>query len=79
MKNARKYTLVLVTAPNLRTARHLARQALERRLIACANLLPRVESHYRWLGKVEQGHEILLILKTTRTRLKSLEGSYNFV
>src|ERR1700743_2720365 len=65
--------LALVTAPDLKTARRLARAALEARLIACANLVPRVESHYWWQGKIERGAEVLLILKTTTRSLAKLE------
>jgi periplasmic divalent cation tolerance protein len=42
-------------------------------LIACANLVPRVESHYWWQGRLERGAEVLLVLKTTRARLAALE------
>jgi periplasmic divalent cation tolerance protein len=70
---ARKYSVVLVTAPDLKTARALAKAALAARLIACANLIPRIESHYWWQGKMESGNEVLMILKTTRTRLAALE------
>ena len=73
MKSAAQYALVLVTAPDLKTARKLARAALTARLIACANLIPRIESHYRWQGKIETGSEVLLLLKTTRVRLARLE------
>ena len=73
VKSARKYALALVTAPNLITARRLAREALRARLIACANLIPRIESHYHWRGKIEKGSEVLLLLKTTRRRLAALE------
>ncbi len=64
MKTAQFY-IVLVTAPNLKTARKLAKAALELRLVACANIVPRVESHYWWQGKIESAAEVLLILKTT--------------
>ena len=47
--------------------------ALEKRLIACANLIPEVESHYWWKGKIESGQEALLILKTRNSKLSSLE------
>ncbi len=73
MKSASRFALVLVTAPDLKSARALARAALEARLIACANLVPRVESHYWWQGKIERGAEVLLVLKTTRARLAALE------
>lgn len=73
MKSAAKFALVLVTAPNMKTARRLARAALQSRLIACANLLPKIESHYRWRGKIETSPEVLFLMKTTRTRLAALE------
>lgn len=65
--------MVLVTAPDLEVARRLAREALEARLIACANLMPQLESHYWWQGKLECSAEVVLVMKTTRSRLKALE------
>ena len=65
--------MVLVTAPNVKTARMLARTALKARLIACANLIPKIESHYWWQEKIESGTEALLLLKTTTARLAELE------
>jgi len=73
MKSAAQFSIVLVTAPDLKTARRLAKAALQARLIACANLIPRVESHYWWRGKLETGAETLLILKTRKTNLAALE------
>jgi periplasmic divalent cation tolerance protein len=73
MKTASKFAIVLVTAPDLKTARRLAQAALEAKLIACANLVPRIESHYWWQGKLERGNEVLMILKTTRACLAKLE------
>lgn len=74
LKRSRKTFLVLVTAPNLRTARQLSRLALEQRLVACANLLPRIESHYWWKGKLDKASEVLLLMKTTESRLGALES-----
>jgi periplasmic divalent cation tolerance protein len=73
MKPRAKYAVVLVTAPDMKTARKLARAALEARLVACANLIPRIESHYRWQGQVMSGAEVLLLLKTTTAHLAALE------
>ncbi|HEY4417644.1 MAG TPA: divalent cation tolerance protein CutA [Verrucomicrobiae bacterium] len=73
MKSAAKFAIVLVTAPDLKTARRLARAALAARLIACANLIPKLESHYWWQGKIESGTETLLILKTPKNKLAALE------
>ena len=73
MKPTTKFTVVLVTTPDLKTARALAKAALSARLIACANLVPKIESHYRWQGKIESGAEVLLILKTQKSKLAALE------
>ena len=73
MKATGKFKIVLVTAPDPKTARSLARAALTARLIACANLIPKIESHYWWQGKIERGREVLLVMKTTRARLGALE------
>jgi periplasmic divalent cation tolerance protein len=73
MKPTTKFAVVFVTAPDLKTARALAKAALSARLIACANLVAKIESHYRWQGKIESGAEVLLILKTRKSTLTALE------
>lgn len=73
MKSATAFVLVLVTAPDLKTARHLARAALTKHLVACANLIPGVESHYWWREKLERDDEILMVMKTNAARLPALE------
>jgi periplasmic divalent cation tolerance protein len=73
MKSTAKFAIVLVTAPDLKTARALAKGALQARLIACANLISKIESHYWWRGKIESGAEVLLVLKTRKSKLAALE------
>ena len=73
MKSARTFRVVLVTVPSIKAARTLSRAVLDARLVACANIVPRIESHYWWDGRVEQGRELLVIFKTTRARLAALE------
>ena len=73
MKRAAQSRVVLVTAPDLRVARRLARTALQARLAACANLIPGLESHYWWRGKIETAREVLLLFKTRANRLRALE------
>ena len=41
--------------------------------MACVNLIPGLESHYWWQGKIEAGKEVLMLLKTTRPRLAALK------
>ncbi|MCX8107602.1 MAG: divalent-cation tolerance protein CutA [Verrucomicrobiae bacterium] len=73
MKRSRDYVVALVTAPDLKTARKLARCVLEAKLIACANLVRNVESHYWWQGKIESSSEVLLVMKTVRNAVGDLE------
>jgi periplasmic divalent cation tolerance protein len=73
MKKAGQFRVVLVTAPNLKVARELARRALAGRLAACANLMPGIESHYWWRGKLEKSAEVLILFKTHARQLGKLE------
>jgi periplasmic divalent cation tolerance protein len=66
--------VVLVTCVKLTEARQIARSVVEKRLAACVNIvLGPVESVYRWKNKVARAREWLLIMKTTRKRLRALE------
>ena len=60
--------IVLTTAGSLEEARKLAHALVERRLAACVNIVPQIESVYRWQGKVENATEWLLLIKTTAER-----------
>lgn len=73
MKATARFRIVLVTAPDLKTARRLARAALRERLAACANLIPSLESHYWWGGKIESSREVLLLFKTRASLVPKLE------
>jgi periplasmic divalent cation tolerance protein len=73
MKQNDKGLLAVVTAPDLKVARKLATLALEERLVACANLVPSIESHYWWQGRMEKGQEVLLLFKTTTRKVADLE------
>jgi periplasmic divalent cation tolerance protein len=57
--------LVLTTCGSLEEARTIARALVERELAACVNIVPQVESVYRWQGEVETATEHLLVIKTT--------------
>jgi periplasmic divalent cation tolerance protein len=64
--------VVLVTAPDLEHARAIGRALVEERLAACVNLIPGIESIYRWQGKVSQDAEVLLVVKSQASRLPAL-------
>jgi periplasmic divalent cation tolerance protein len=61
MTNAR---IVLTTAGSQEEARKIARALVDRRLAACVNIVPQVESVYRWQDKMETSKEWLLLIKT---------------
>jgi len=74
VKSGVRIRIVLVTCGSRAEARRIARKLVEARLAACVNLVSApVESIYRWKGKLESAREFLLIMKTTSTRLASLE------
>ena len=59
-----KYTVILVTASSKEEAENIAQQLLEEKLIACANIVGPISSHFHWEGKVEVAEEFLLLLKS---------------
>jgi periplasmic divalent cation tolerance protein len=66
--------VVLVTCGSAREAKKIARAVVAKRLAACANILSgRVESVYRWKGKVESAREALMVIKSSRKRFPALE------
>jgi periplasmic divalent cation tolerance protein len=73
VKTGKAFAVVLVTAPDMKVARKLARGALRGKLVACANLVPRIESHYWWQGKIESSTEVLMVFKTVRRKLAAFE------
>ena len=73
MKAAGNVNIVLVTAPSISVARKLAKGALEHRLIACANLIPQMESMYWLKDAIQRDREVLMVLKTRTKHLTELE------
>jgi periplasmic divalent cation tolerance protein len=61
---AEEVLIVLTTWPDTEKARSAARVLVEEKLAACGNIVPGVESIYRWEGKVETSAEVLVIFKT---------------
>lgn len=61
--------LVLTTAGSHEEAERIARALVERRLAACVNIIPAVESIYRWQENIEHAEECLLLIKTTSSAL----------
>jgi periplasmic divalent cation tolerance protein len=74
MARETKFRVVLVTCATLEEARKIAREVVEKRLAACVNVVTHaVESFYTWEGKLENGSEYLLMMKTSEERLEELQ------
>lgn len=67
--------LVLTTTSSQEEARRIANALVERRLAACVNILPQIESIYRWKEKVEEAREFLLLIKTTESAVERLHDA----
>jgi periplasmic divalent cation tolerance protein len=65
--------LVLCTCSSQAEASQMAHALVSEGVAACVNMVPAVESVYRWQGKIETSQEILLMIKTTRERFKELQ------
>jgi len=70
---AEKQQIILNTCPNHDTAKQIAESLVTRGLAACINILPGVESVYKWKGQVECEQEYLLIIKTRADAYSSVE------
>lgn len=67
--------IVLTTTGSSEEAAKISRAIVERRLAACVNIVPRMQSVYRWQGKVEQATECLLIIKTEAAAFERLRDT----
>ena len=57
--------IVMTTAGSVDEARRIAETLVDHKLAACVNIVPQIESVYRWQGKIETATEWLLVIKTT--------------
>ncbi|HXJ86964.1 MAG TPA: divalent-cation tolerance protein CutA [Candidatus Binatia bacterium] len=67
--------IVLSTTGSEEEARKIARHLVERQLAACVNILPQIQSVYRWQGKVESSREWLLLIKTTAEKFDDVRDA----
>ena len=73
VSGSRRVVVVLVTCPTRTAARKVANRLIGSRLAACVNLIPSIESTFRWQGKTERCREALLLIKTTARRFEALK------
>ena len=70
---AEKILLAFSTFPDAETARRISNQLVSESLAACANILPTIESIYRWKNKIESGNEILVLFKLSEDRKSAFQ------
>lgn len=68
-RTRKKFFVIFSTVPNVAVARKISRALLDEHAAACVNIVPQIESHYRWQGKIESSRETLLIIKTTQRKV----------
>jgi periplasmic divalent cation tolerance protein len=70
---AEKILLALSTFPDRETAQRISNQLVAEKFAACANILPAIESIYRWKEKIETGNETLVFFKLSEDRQSTFQ------
>ena len=68
-----EYVIIIWTAANIEEARNISRKLVEERHVACASLIPTVESIYEWEGRIETSQESKVLFKTRREKFAAVE------
>jgi periplasmic divalent cation tolerance protein len=71
---AEKILLALSTFPDRETARRISKDLIGGKFAACANILPSIESIYRWKEKLESGNETLVFFKVAKKRQSTFQN-----
>ena len=70
---AEKILLALSTFPDRETAQRISKELVTEKFAACANILPSIESIYRWKEKLESGNETLVFFKVSEDRQSAFQ------
>ena len=66
-----------MTAGSIEEAKHIGQKLVEQNLAACVNLLENMISIYKWEDKLEEGQEVVLIVKPRKVLMPKLIGTVN--
>jgi periplasmic divalent cation tolerance protein len=69
------FQIVLSTCADREQAERIAHSLVEQGLAACVNIVPGVQSIYRWQGAIESAAEVLILIKTSPTHLRSVQSA----
>ena len=70
------FRVVLSTAPTAAAARYMAEIIVQEHLAACVNIIPEVESIYKWQGELCHTQEVYVLIKSDAARLPALEARW---
>ena len=71
---ASKIVVALTTFETTKDAKKFAQQVVSLKLAACCNIIPKINSVYRWKGRVQKSGECLVLVKTTQSNFKKIES-----
>jgi periplasmic divalent cation tolerance protein len=66
------YIVIFVTASNKKEAERIAQELIRKKLAACVNIIDKIESIFRWQGKIETAKEALLVIKSKKVKLPKI-------
>ena len=67
-----KHVVIFVTSANKKEAKKIAKALIKKRLAACVNLVDKIESLFWWKGRVDSAKEILLVIKSTQSKVAEI-------
>jgi periplasmic divalent cation tolerance protein len=66
------YVVVVVTTTDKQEAERIVRRLLDEKLIACANIISPISSHFHWSGKIEKAEECMVLMKSREDLFEKL-------
>jgi periplasmic divalent cation tolerance protein len=63
-------SVIYSTTDTLESAKTIARFLVKEKLVACVHILPKIESIYRWQGRIEEANECVLLVKTSERNVQ---------
>ena len=73
------YIIVFCTSPSSEISNQIAEECIRKKIAACCNIIPGINSIYEWEGKVEKSEEQLLLIKSTEDNFKVIENTINSI
>jgi periplasmic divalent cation tolerance protein len=73
-KHMTDFQIILSTCADREQAERIARRLVEQQVAACVNILPGVQSIYRWQGNIESAAEVLMVIKTSASLVSEVQS-----